>query len=53
MRIELVEQFCSWSAWRMNSTSSARASTGLWCEFGLREPTGSRPWNIMLRKFSA
>ena len=28
-RMALVLQFCSWSACRMNSTSSARASTGL------------------------
>ena len=27
-RIAVVPQFCSWSAWRMNSTSSACASTG-------------------------
>ena len=27
-RIALVLQFCSWSACRMNSTSSARSSTG-------------------------
>ena len=27
-RIELVEQFCSWSACRMKSTSSARSSIG-------------------------
>ena len=29
VRIVVVLQFCSWSACRMNSTSSARASTGL------------------------
>ena len=29
VRIAVVEQFCSWSAWRMNKMSSARASTGL------------------------
>ena len=27
-RIAVVPQFCSWSAWRMNSTSIARSSTG-------------------------
>ena len=27
-RIALVEQFCSWSAWRMKSTSSARSISG-------------------------
>ena len=27
-RTALVEQFCSWSAWRMNSTSSAFTNTG-------------------------
>ena len=27
-RTAFVEQFCSWSAWRMNSTSIARAKTG-------------------------
>ena len=27
-RIAVVPQFCSWSAWRMNSTSMARSSTG-------------------------
>src|ERR671919_438316 len=27
-RTALVEQFCSWSAWRMNRTSSARSSRG-------------------------
>ena len=26
LRIVLVEQFCSWSAWRMKRTSRARAS---------------------------
>jgi hypothetical protein len=28
-RTALVEQFCSWSAWRIRSVSSARSSTGL------------------------
>ena len=27
-RMAEVEQFCSWSAWRMNSTSRARSRTG-------------------------
>jgi hypothetical protein len=40
----LVEQFCSWSACRMNSTSSARSSAGL----GLYFVSVVR--NIMLRK---
>ncbi len=33
-RTALVEQFCSWSAWRMNSTSSALVNTGLASYFG-------------------
>ena len=33
-RMALVLQFCSWSACRMKSTSSARASTGLAAYFG-------------------
>ncbi len=28
-RTALVEQFCSWSAWRISRISSARCSTGL------------------------
>ena len=28
LRIAKVEQFCSWSTWRMNRMSSARSSTG-------------------------
>ncbi len=33
-RTALVEQFCSWSAWRISRISSARCSTG----FGLCWP---------------
>jgi len=42
-----VEQFCSWSAWRMNSTSSARTSAGS------GEYFASAILNIIARKFSA
>ncbi len=31
----VVEQFCSWSAWRMNRTSRARARVGIGLEAGL------------------
>ena len=42
-RTAFVEQFCSWSAWRMRSVSSARCSTG----FGSWRPPIS---NVMLAK---
>ncbi len=42
----LVLQFCSWSAWRMNRMSRARAST--WCgSYGL-----SVILNIIARKLA-
>src|ERR1051326_5561026 len=43
-RIAFVEQFCSWSAWRMKSTSSARSTAGFGVYFT------SVVLNIMLRK---
>ena len=45
-RIVVAEQFCSWSACKMKSTSSARSSTGL----GLYSRVPTR--NSMLRKFA-
>ena len=42
-RTAFVEQFCSWSACRISSVSSARSSTG----FGLYAPPIS---NVMLTK---
>ena len=45
-RMALVLQFCSWSACRMKSTSSARASTGLATYFG------SVRFHSMFMKFS-
>ena len=47
MRTVDVEQFCSWSACRMSSMFSARASTG----GGAYASQGTE--NIMFRKFSA
>ena len=47
LRIALVEQFCSWSACRMNRTSRACSSTGL----GLY--LGSVILAIMFRKLPA
>jgi len=44
LRIALVEQFCSWSAWRMKSTSSAFSSTGCGSYFT------SVALNIMFKK---
>ena len=41
----VVEQFCSWSAWRMNRTSRARASTGS------ASNRGSAIFHIIERKF--
>ncbi len=43
-RMAVVPQFCSWSAWRMNSTSIARSRTG-WTSYS---PT----FHIMLRKLA-
>jgi hypothetical protein len=37
VRTAVVEQFCSWSAWRMKRTSSARTSVGC---------ASNRPWLI-------
>jgi hypothetical protein len=45
-RTALVLQFCSWSAWRMNSTSSALTNTGL------ASYLGSDMRATMERKFS-
>ena len=45
-RTALVEQFCSWSAWRMKSTSMARAKTGF------DSYLGSDMRAIIERKFS-
>src|SRR5262245_51883297 len=45
-RIAVVEQFCSWSACRMNRTSRALASVGL------SKAYFSSGLNIMFRKFS-
>ncbi len=46
-RIALVEQFCSWSAWRMKSTSRARSISGTGWYFC------STILNIMFRKLPA
>ena len=46
-RIVMAEQFCSWSACRMNSTSSARSRTG----FG--SYVSSVVFHIMFRKLPA
>ena len=43
-RIAVVPQFCSWSAWRMNSTSIARSSAG-WTSYS---PT----FHIIVRKLA-
>ena len=45
-RIAVVEQFCSWSAWRMNNTSSALA------RIGLSKKYFSSGLNIMFMKFA-
>ena len=46
MRTVEVEQFCSWSAWRMKTTSSARTNSGSGSHgmFGMQ--------NIRYRKFA-
>ena len=46
-RMAVVEQFCSWSAWRMKRMSSARARTGS------ASKRGSATFHIMERKFGA
>src|SRR5487761_289224 len=45
-RMAVVEQFCSWSAWRMNRVSRA------WARTGLASKRGSATFHIIERKLA-